>query len=239
MTEPTIQDIHLAAERIKPYAHQTPVLTCESLDQRVGAQVFLKCENLQKVGAFKFRGACNAVFSLSESDAQRGVATHSSGNHAQALALAARLRGIPAYIVMPINAPAVKKSAVAGYGGQITYCEPTLEARETSLSKVISETGAKEVHPYNNYQVIAGAGTAALELVNKIPALDVVIAPVGGGGLLSGTAISVTETSAKTRVIAGEPENADDAYRSLQAGEIVPSINPQTIADGLLTSLVP
>ncbi|MBC8508718.1 MAG: pyridoxal-phosphate dependent enzyme [Anaerolineales bacterium] len=237
MTEPTLKEIRDAADRIRLYAHKTPVLTCTNLDQQVGAQVFLKCENFQKVGAFRFRGACNTVFSLSETEAQRGVATHSSGNHAQALALAARLRGVPANIVMPSSAPQVKKAAVAGYGGQTTFCDPTLEARDTTLAKVISETGAVEVHPNNNYQVIAGAGTAALELVYEIPGLDVVIAPVGGGGLLSGTAISVTEVSRQTRVIAGEPEMADDAYRSMQAGTIIPSIKPQTIADGLLTSL--
>jgi len=237
MTEPTITEIQQAAERIRPYAHQTPILACKSLDQRVGTQVFLKCENMQKVGAFKFRGACNAVFSLTESDAQRGVATHSSGNHAQALALAAQLRGIPAYIVMPKNAPAVKTAAVAGYGGQITFCMPTLEARETTLAGVIAQTGAVEIHPYDNYEVITGAGTAGMELVNEISNLDVVIAPVGGGGLLSGTAISVTELSPQTRVIAAEPELADDAYRSFLAGHIIPSVNPKTIADGLLTSL--
>ena len=237
MTEPTLQEIYAAAERIRPYAHRTPVLTCASLDRQVSAQVFLKCENMQKVGAFKFRGACNAVFSLSDAETARGVATHSSGNHAQAIALAARLRGIPAYIVMPDNAPAVKKAAVAGYGGQITFCEPTLEARESSLARVVEKTGAVEIHPYNNYQVIAGQATAALELITDIPDLDVVIAPVGGGGLLSGTALSVTGLSPKTRVIAAEPEQADDAYRSLQAGTILPSINPKTMADGLLTSL--
>ncbi len=237
MTEPTLEDIRAAATRIKTNAHHTPVLTCDSLDQRVGAQVFLKCENLQKAGAFKFRGAYNAVFSLIGAKDQSGVATHSSGNHAQALALAARLRGIPAHIVIPNTAPAVKKSAVAGYGGKVTYCEPTLEARERTLAQVVRETGAVEIHPYDNYQVIAGAGTAALELIDEIPDLDAVIAPVGGGGLLSGTAIAVTEASPQTRVVGAEPENADDAYRSLQIGHILPSIDPQTIADGLLTSL--
>jgi threonine dehydratase len=212
-------------------------LTCESLDQKVGAQVFLKCENLQKVGAFKFRGACNAVFSLADEEATRGVATHSSGNHAQALALAARLRGIPSYIVMPENAPAVKKAAVAGYGGQITYCEPTLHARETALAQVVQETNAIVVHPYNNYQVIAGQGTATLELLEEVPDLDVVIAPVGGGGLLSGTAIAARGIWPRIRVLGAEPEMADDAHRSLQAGRILPSENPKTIADGLLTSL--
>ena len=234
---PTLAEIYAAAERIRPYAHRTPVLTCESLDQQVGAQVFLKCENLQKVGAFKFRGACNAVFSLSAAEAQRGVVAHSSGNHAQALALAARLRGIPAYIVMPDNAPAVKKAAVAGYGGQITFCEPTLAAREATQAQVIAATGATEVHPYNNERVIAGQGTAALELLQDIPDLDIILAPVGGGGLLSGTAIAATELVPHIRVIAAEPEKADDAFRSLAAGKIIPSANPQTIADGLLTSL--
>jgi threonine dehydratase len=233
----TLHDIRTAAQRIEPYIHHTPVLTNESLNRRTGAQVFLKCENLQKVGAFKFRGACNAVFSLGDEEATQGVSTHSSGNHAQALALAAKLRGIPAYIVMPRNAPKVKKEAVAGYGGQITFCEATLEARESTLAKIAEETGSTVVHPYDDEYVIAGQGTAALELLEEIPELDVIIAPIGGGGLISGTAIATTETRNGIRVIAAEPEMADDAYRSMQAGEIVPSINPKTIADGLLTSL--
>ena len=234
---PNLQDIQQAAERIKPYAHRTPVLTNEGLNQRVGAQVYLKCENFQKVGAFKFRGACNAVYSLSEAEAARGVCTHSSGNHAQALALAARMRGIPAYIVMPNNAPSVKKNAVAAYGGQITFCEPTLEARESTLERIRLKTGANVVHPYNDERVIAGQGTAALELLSDVPDLDVIIAPVGGGGLLSGTVIAAKGIKPGIRVIAGEPEMADDAYRSLQAGQLLPSMNPKTIADGLLTSL--
>ncbi len=234
---PTLNNIREAVKRIKPYAHRTPVLTSESLDQQAGTQVFLKCENFQKVGAFKFRGACNAVFSLSDKEATYGVSTHSSGNHAQALALAARLRGIPAYIIMPNNAPAVKKAAVAGYGGKITFCEPTLEAREATLAKVVEETGSEVIHPYNDERVIAGHGTATLELLEAIPDLDVIIAPVGGGGLLSGTAIAAMELKPGIRVIGAEPEMADDAYRSKQAGEIIPSVNPKTIADGLLTSL--
>lgn len=233
----TLTDIQQAAERIRPFAHRTPVLTCESLNQRVGAQVYLKCENLQKVGAFKFRGACNAVFSLSDEQAERGVCTHSSGNHAQALALAAKLRGIPAYIVMPNNAPQVKKDAVAGYGGQISFCAPTLEAREATLRRVYERTGANVVHPYNDERVIAGQGTAALELLTDIPDLDVVLAPVGGGGLLSGTSIAAKGLKPNIRVLAGEPEMADDAYRSMREGKIIPSENPKTIADGLLTSL--
>lgn len=234
---PTLNDIRQAAERIRPYAHRTSVLTNASLNQQVGAQIFLKCENFQKVGAFKFRGACNAVYSLTDEEAARGVCTHSSGNHAAALALAARMRGIPAYIVMPNNAPSVKKNAVAGYGGLITFCEPTLEARESTLDSIRLDTGANVVHPYNDERVIAGQGTAALELLEDVPDLDAIIAPVGGGGLLSGTAIAAAEIKKGIRVIAGEPEMADDTFRSMQAGEIIPSKNPKTIADGLLTSL--
>jgi len=234
---PTLADIRMAAERIRPFAHRTPVWTCASLDRAVGAQVFLKCENLQRVGAFKFRGACNAVFSLTEQEAARGVVCHSSGNHAQALALAARLRGVPAHIIMPSNAPAVKKAAVAGYGGRITFCEPTLEARETAQAAVVAQTGATIVHPYNDLRVIAGQGTAALELLEDYPDLDVILAPVGGGGLLSGTAIAAQGLAPAIRIIAAEPEAADDACRSMAAGRIIPSLDPKTIADGLLTSL--
>ena len=237
MLLPTLSDIQQAATRIRPYAHRTPVFTCTSLNQLVSAEVFCKCENFQKVGAFKFRGACNAVFALSAVEAQRGVATHSSGNHAAALALAARLRGIPAWIVMPKTAPAVKKAAVAGYGGQIVFCEPTLAARETTLAQVVAETGATFIPPYNHAYVIAGQGTAAVELCADVPGLDVILAPVGGGGLVSGTALAVAALSPGTRVIAAEPAGADDAYRSLQAGHILPSVHPKTIADGLLTSL--
>jgi threonine dehydratase len=229
--------IRQAAARIKPHAHRTPVLTCRSLSRMVNAELFFKCENFQKVGAFKFRGACNAVFSLSDDEASRGVATHSSGNHAAALSLAAQLRGIEALIVMPENAPQVKKQAVAGYGGKIIFCEPTLEAREATLAKVVEETGAHFVHPYNDQRIIAGQGTAALELLEELPALDAVMAPVGGGGLLSGTALTVSGLSPATRIIGAEPEGADDAYRSLQEGKIIPSIEPKTVADGLLTSL--
>jgi threonine dehydratase len=234
---PTLYDIQLAAERIKPFIHHTPVLTNKSLNKLVTAQVYLKCENFQKVGAFKFRGACNAVFSLSDEEAARGVSTHSSGNHAQALALAAKLRGIPAYIVMPENAPKVKKEAVAGYGGRITYCEPTLEARESTLANIAQETGSAIIHPYDNERVIAGQGTAALELIEEIADLDVLLAPVGGGGLISGTGIAAKGLNDRIRILAAEPEMADDAYRSIQKGEIIPSVNPNTIADGLLTSL--
>ncbi len=233
----SLDDIKSAARRITPYIHRTPVLTSQSLDQRVGAQIFMKCENLQKVGAFKFRGASNAVWSLTDEEAKRGVVTHSSGNHAQALALAAKMRGIPAYIVMPENAPLVKKNAVAGYGGNITFCEPTLQARESTMEKIRLDTGASVAHPYNDEHVIAGQGTAVLELLEDIPDLDMIIAPVGGGGLLSGTSIAATGIRKGIRVIGAEPEKADDAFRSMKAGEIVPSLHPKTIADGLLTSL--
>ncbi len=202
-----------------------------------GCQLFFKAENLQRVGAFKFRGACNAVFSLGDDEARAGVLTHSSGNHAAALALAARLRGIPAHIVMPRSAPAIKKAAVAGYGARIVECEPTLEARESTAERVRADTGAHFVHPYNDPQVIAGQGTAALELLEEIADLDAVIAPIGGGGLLSGTAISVVALQPASRVYGAEPAGADDARRSLLQGEIVPSVNPQTLCDGLLTSL--
>ena len=234
---PTFQDVKEAAARIEGMVHRTPVMTCSSLNDRVGAQVFCKCENFQKAGAFKFRGASNAVLSLSDSEARRGVATHSSGNHGAALALAANIRGVPARIVMPSNAPQSKRAAVAAYGGTIVYCEPTQEAREATLETVVRETGAVFVHPYNNDKVIAGQGTAALELCAEVPRLDVILAPVGGGGLISGTALTAAECSVGTRVVAAEPEAADDAYRSLQAGTILSANNPDTVADGLRTSL--
>lgn len=237
MKLPTYSDIEKANELVKKYAHRTPVLKSSGINSIVGAELYFKCENLQKVGAFKFRGACNAVFSLSETDAQKGVATHSSGNHAAALALAARMRGIAANIVMPSNSPEIKKKAVAGYGANITFCEPTLQARESTLAKVIEETGATEIHPYNNFNVIAGQGTAAKELIEDAGNFDIMMAPVGGGGLLSGTAISVKHLLPACKVIAAEPAGADDAYRSFHSKTLVPSVQPKTIADGLLTSL--
>ncbi len=236
-TLPAFSDIEKAHDRIRPYIHRTPVLTSKSINQIVGAELFFKCENLQKVGAFKFRGACNSVFSLTAKEAQNGVCTHSSGNHAAALALAARMRGIPAYIVMPENAPAIKKIAVAGYGAQITFCAPTLEARESTLKKVAEKTGATEIHPYNYFNVICGQGTAAKELIEEIGLLDLLMAPVGGGGLLSGTAISAKSMLPGIRVIAAEPAGADDAFRSFSTKTLIPSVAPRTIADGLLTSL--
>jgi threonine dehydratase len=237
MNEPTIGEIRQASERIKPYVHRTPVITCRTLNRFCEAELFFKCENFQKAGAFKIRGATNAVFSLGEQEASRGVATHSSGNHAAALALAARWRGIPAYVVMPENAPDVKKNAVAGYGAEIIFCEPTLAAREQGLERVVDRTGAAFIPPYNDYRVIAGQGTAAMEFCEEVAELDVMMTPVGGGGLLSGTAIATSALSPKTFVIAAEPKGADDAFRSFHAGRIIPSRNPQTIADGLLTSL--
>ncbi len=236
-TEPTLYDIRQASARIRPHAHWTPVVRCQMLDEMTGVNLFFKCENLQKVGAFKFRGACNAVLSLSEKEASHGVATHSSGNHAQALALAARMRGIHATIVMPTNAPEVKRAAVAGYGGEIVLCEPTLQAREETLAGVVGRSGAMVIHPYNNYDVISGQGTAALELLEELPALDAILVPVGGGGLLSGTLIAAKGISPKIKILAIEPEGADDAYRSWKAGEIIPMVGPKTVADGLLTSL--
>ncbi len=237
MNLPDFSDVQKAHEIVKKYAHRTPVLTCSGIDKIVGAKLFFKCENFQKVGAFKFRGACNAVFSLSETDAKKGVATHSSGNHAAALALAAKMRGIAAHIVMPENSPEIKKKAVAGYGGRITFCKPNLQAREITLAEVVKKTGATEIHPYNNFHVIAGQGTAAKELIEDFGDFNVIMAPVGGGGLLSGTAISAKYLLPECKIIAAEPAGADDACRSFRAGKIIPSENPKTIADGLLTSL--
>jgi len=235
--EPTIKEVREAAERIKPFVHCTPVLTCTSLNRMCQREIFFKCENFQKAGAFKIRGATNAVFTLTNEKALHGVATHSSGNHGAALALAARWRGIKPYVVMPENAPQVKQDAVAEYGAEIIFCKPTLQAREETLATVVDHTSAVFIHPYNDYRVISGQGTAALELCEEVPELDIVMTPVGGGGLLSGTALAVSALSPKTQVIAAEPERADDAYRSFHAGRIIPSDNPDTIADGLRTSL--
>ena len=237
MNIPTYKQVEKAHIRVRRYAHRTPILSSASINRITGAKLLFKCENFQKVGAFKFRGAINAVMSLSDRDAGRGVATHSSGNHAAALALAARKRGVDAYVVMPENAPDIKKKAVAGYGATIYFCKPTLKARESALAEVIAETGATEIHPYDNSEVISGQGTAAKELLEDEGDLDLVLAPVGGGGLLAGSALSVSHLSPGTKLIGCEPEGADDAYRSFLKGEIVPSNNPKTIADGLLTSL--
>lgn len=236
-SEPTIKDVKEASDRIRPLIHRTPVFTCSTLNRLCEAEIFFKCENFQKVGAFKIRGATNAVYSLGNDEASRGVATHSSGNHAAALALAAHWRGIKAYVVMPENTPRVKMDAVAGYGADITFCKPTLEARERGVAEIVQRTGAAFIHPYNDYRVIAGQGTAALELCEEVPDLDAVMAPVGGGGLLSGTAIAVSAISSNAFVIGAEPEKADDARRSFHAGKLIPAKNPDTIADGLRTSL--
>jgi threonine dehydratase len=232
-----LENVRAAARRIEGHAHRTPVVTCRAVDEWLGREVFFKCEHLQKVGAFKFRGACNAVLRLSENEAGRGVVTHSSGNHAQALALAARLRGIESHIVMPRTAPAVKRRAVEGYGARVVECEPSAESREQTTLRVRQETGATFIHPYDHPDIIAGQGTAALELLEEVHDLDVVVAPVGGGGLLSGTCIAAHGLRPRIRVIAGEPAGADDAARSLAAGRLVPQTGPDTIADGLLTSL--
>lgn len=230
-------DLQDARKRIAPYVHVTPVLTSSRLDGMVGAHVFFKCENFQRVGAFKARGAHNAVFSLSDAEAARGVVTHSSGNHAAALALAAKRRGIPATIVMPTNAPKVKKAAVLGYGAKVVDCEPTVPAREATAQRVIDETGGTLIHPYDNDRIIAGQGTAALELFEQAPALDLVLSPVGGGGLLSGTALAAKGQHPPVPVFGIEPAAADDAFRSFQSGTRVKEISTTTIADGLRTTL--
>ena len=236
-TTPTINDILAAAENIRPYVHRTPVLTSENLNNLLGCHLFFKCENFQKAGAFKSRGAVNAVFSLSNAQLKAGVATHSSGNHAAALSRAAMLRGIDAHIVMPENSSAVKIAAVEQYGGRITFCKATLASREETLEKVIAKTNATEIHPYNNPVIIAGQATAAKELIEDAGVPDILMAPVGGGGLLSGTALSTRHFAAGAKVIAAEPEQANDAWHSFREKRFIPSVNPDTIADGLRTSL--
>ncbi|MCU0451332.1 MAG: pyridoxal-phosphate dependent enzyme, partial [Bernardetiaceae bacterium] len=234
---PTLRDIEAAAVRIAPHTHRTPVLTSTYLDQMLGAHLYFKCENFQKTGSFKMRGAANAVFMLGADEAARGVATHSSGNHAQALARAAQSRGIPAYLVMPRNAPEIKKRGVRGFGGQIIECEPTLEARETGLAEVVARTGANFVPPYDDYRIIAGQATCAYELLADAPPLDYLIAPVGGGGLLSGTALAAHYLAPGTQVWGAEPLEVNDAWQSLRQGKLVPLTGGHTIADGLRTSL--
>lgn len=234
---PNLKDIYSAADRISPYAHITPVMTSNFINKIAKSEIYFKCENFQKVGAFKFRGACNSVFSLTNNEASRGVGTHSSGNHAAAVALAAKLRGIKAHVVMPETAPEIKKKAVASYGANITFCEPTLVAREKTLKQVIDNTGAFDIHPFDDPKVIAGQGTATLELLKEIESLDVILTPIGGGGLICGTAIAATEKRDSISIIGTEPKNADDAYQSFKTGNLIPQINPNTIADGLRTSL--
>jgi threonine dehydratase len=235
----TFADIEIAQRRIAPFVHHTPVMTSHALDDWLDTTAFLKCEHLQRAGAFKFRGATNAVQSLSPDAAARGVAAHSSGNHGAALALAARTRGIPAHVVVPRTATRSKREAIAAYGARVVLCEPTLAAREAGVAEVVAETGAVEIHPFDHDDVIAGAGTAALELVDEVPGLDVVITPVGGGGLLSGTSIAAHGRRSDLRVVGAEPAAADDAARSLRGGTLVPPGPPATIADGLLTGLSP
>jgi threonine dehydratase len=233
----TLADIHAAQAQIADKIHRTPVLASATLDALCGAQLFFKCENFQKIGAFKARGATNAVFALTDAEAANGVATHSSGNHAAALARAARLRGIPAHIVMPSNAPKTKIESVRRNGGIIVFCEPTLAAREAACARIIAETGARLVHPFDDYAVMAGQGTATLELLEQAPELDLIIVPVGGGGLLCGTAVAAKGARPGIRVIAAEPAGADDAARSFAAGRIIPLEKASTVADGLRTSL--
>jgi threonine dehydratase/serine racemase len=232
-----LTSVRSAAQRIAGLAHRTPVSTCATLDRLSGRSLFFKCEHLQKAGAFKFRGACNAVLKLSPEVSARGVVTHSSGNHAQALALAANLRGIPAHVVMPRNAAPVKRHGVEEYGARVIECEPTLEARETTAAAVLRETGATLIPPYDHPDVIAGQGTVAMELLEQVPDLDVLVAPVGGGGLLSGTCVAARGLKPSVRIIGAEPLGADDAARSKAAGTLLPQTGPRTVADGLLTSL--
>jgi threonine dehydratase len=232
-----VDDIREAASRLAPWVHRTPLMTSRTLDDRCGGTVFLKPENLQKIGAFKIRGAMNALLLLPEADRARGVVTHSSGNHAQALAQAGKWLGVPVCVVMPRTAPAIKKAATEGYGARVVPCEPTLAAREATVDDLIDRHGYTLVHPFDNWNVIAGQGTAAWELLDQVGSLDVVLCPVGGGGLLAGTALAVKGRSSSTRVIGAEPKQADDAQRSLLSGTIQPSNDPKTIADGLRTSL--
>lgn len=237
MIIPTFDDMLRAHERIAPYIHRTPVLTSSYFNELTGAQVFFKCENFQKAGAFKVRGASNAVFGLSDSDAAKGVCTHSSGNHALSLSYAAGRRGIPCNVVMPRTAPQAKKDAVRGYGGIITECEPSTSSREAVFAEVQAKTGGDFVHPYNDPRVIAGQGTCSRELMEQTDGLDIVVAPIGGGGMISGTCLTLSTLAPEVQIIAAEPEQADDAYRSFKAGHIIADDAPQTIADGLKVPL--
>ncbi|MDE0851351.1 beta-hydroxyaspartate dehydratase BhcB [Yoonia sp.] len=234
---PTYEDMLAAHARIKPYIHQTPVLTSSYLNDLTGAQLFFKCENFQKAGAFKVRGASNAVFGLSDEEARNGVCTHSSGNHALSLSYAAGRRGIPCNVVMPRTAPQAKKDAVKGYGGIITECEPSTTSREAVFAEVQAATGGNFVHPYNDPRVIAGQGTCSRELMEQTDGLDMVVAPIGGGGMISGTCLTLSNIAPEVQIIASEPEQADDAYRSFKAGYIIADDAPNTIADGLKVPL--
>jgi threonine dehydratase len=237
LTIPTFDDVVEAHERIRPHIHRTPILTSSTFDAMTGAELFFKCENFQKAGAFKVRGATNAVFGLSDEMAARGVATHSSGNHALSLSYAAGRRGIPCHVVMPRTAPEAKKDAVRGYGGQITECEPSTSSREAVFAEVEERTGADFVHPYNDPRVIAGQGTCSRELMEQVEGLDTVIAPIGGGGMVSGTCLTLSESAPGVDIYAAEPEQADDAMRSFKAGHIIADDAPETVADGLKVPL--
>lgn len=233
----TIDDMRAAHERIKPYINRTPVLRSQYLDDLTGAQLFFKCENFQEAGAFKVRGACNAVFGLSDAAAAKGVCTHSSGNHALSLSYAAGRRGIPCNVVMPRTAPQAKKDAVRRFGGTITECEPSTTSREAVFSEVQARTGGEFVHPYNDPRVIAGQATCSAELLEQTGGLDAVVAPIGGGGMISGTCLTLSNLAPETAIYAAEPEQADDAYRSFKAGHIIADDAPETIADGLKVPL--
>ena len=234
---PTFDDVLAAHARVAPYIHRTPVLTSSFLNELTGAELFFKCENFQKAGAFKVRGACNAVFGLTDEMAAKGVATHSSGNHALSLSYAAGRRGIPCHVVMPRTAPQAKKDAVLGYGGQITECEPSTSSREAVFAEVQARTGTEFVHPYNDPRVIAGQGTCSRELLEQVDGLDAVIAPIGGGGMISGTCLTLSTLAPGMEVFAAEPLNADDAARSFRAGKIIADDAPETVADGLKVPL--
>ena len=232
----SIEDVFAAAARLDGIVKRTPVVSAEGIDEIAGRQVLMKCENLQHIGAFKFRGATNAVIMLGDA-AEKGVCTHSSGNHAQALSMAAKNRGVDAYIVMPKTAPRVKVLGVKDQGAELTFCEPTLAARESTAGEIIDRTGAALVHPYDNPDVIAGQGTAALEFFQQAGELDAIVSPVGGGGLMSGTSVTIRALTPDARIFGAEPAGADDAARSLEAGEFLPQTGPDTICDGLLTSM--
>ncbi len=237
MSIPSFSDVLAAHERIGPYIHRTPVLTSRVIDELAGAELFFKCENFQKAGAFKARGASNAVFGLSDEQASRGVATHSSGNHGTCLSYAAGRRGIACTVVMPRTAPQAKKDAVRGYGGKVVECEPSTSSREAVFAEVVAETGAEFVHPYNDARVIAGQGTCSKELIEQVDGLDAVIAPIGGGGMVSGTCLTLSTVAPGVEIYAAEPEQADDAYRSFKAGHIIADDAPNTVADGLKVPL--
>lgn len=237
MYVPTLDDMVAAQKRIAPYIHRTPVLTSRILNELTAAELFFKCENLQKAGAFKARGASNAVFCLSEEQAAKGVATHSSGNHGTCLSYAAEQRGIPCTVVMPRTAPQAKKDAVKGYGGRVVECEPSTSSREAVFAEVVAATGAEFVHPYNDHRVIAGQATCSAELIDQVDELDAIVAPIGGGGMVSGTCLTLSNLAPKVKIYAAEPEQADDAYRSFKAGHIIADDAPNTVADGLKVPL--